>query len=56
METSVDEIGVNEIGLDGMGSRRSWNKPFSLAAYHFENCLVSLNICNTIKYLPVYLC
>ena len=32
--------------VDGMGSRRSGNETFSLAAYHFENCLLSLNICN----------
>ena len=31
-KTSVDEMGVNETGVDEMGSRRSGNKPVSLAA------------------------
>ena len=31
-KTYVDEMGGSEIGVDEMGSRRSGNKPFSLAA------------------------
>ena len=44
------------MNVDEMESKRSENKPFSLAAYQFENCLLSPNICNKIKYLSVDQC
>ena len=53
---TVDKVGVDEMGVDEIGSRRNVNKPFSLAAYYFETCFLSLYICNKLKYLSVYLC
>ena len=49
-------MGVHKKGEGEMGSRQSENKAFPLAAEHIENYLLSLNICNTIKYSSVFLC
>lgn len=48
--------GNKRSGSERNGSIQNGNKPFSLAAQQFENCLLSLKICNTMKYFSVLLC
>ena len=49
---SVNKMRINQIRVDKIRSKLSVNEPFHLLLSFFENCLfLSLNICNSIKYL-----